>query len=234
MPDTGAVVVIGGTQGIGREVATLYAERGRDVVLSGRDPERAAKVAAEVGGNTRGIGLDLTRTEAIRDALADVGPVEHLVLAAIDRDNNVVGEYDVAGATNLVTLKLIGSAEVVHALLSRFSPDGSIVIFGGQAKDLPYPGSLTVSTVNYGTVGMVHALAVQLAPIRVNGIHPGFVGDSPFWLARPPEILEAMRARTPTGRLATMRQVAEAVAFLLENPAVNGTNLNVNGGRLLM
>jgi NAD(P)-dependent dehydrogenase (short-subunit alcohol dehydrogenase family) len=234
MPETGCVVVVGGTSGVGREVATLYAERGREVVLSGRDPERAAKVAAEVGASARGIGLDLTHPAEIVGALADVGPVDHLVVAAIDRDHNVVGEYDVAGATSLVTLKLIGAAEVVHVLLPRISPDGSIVLFGGQAKDLPYPGSLTVSTVNYGTVGMVHALAVQLAPIRVNGIHPGFVGDSPYWTARPPEILDAMRARTPTGRLATMRQVAEAVAFLLENPAVNGTNLNVNGGRLLM
>jgi NAD(P)-dependent dehydrogenase (short-subunit alcohol dehydrogenase family) len=234
MPDTGCVVVVGGTSGVGREVASLYAERGREVVLSGRDAERAAKVAAEIGPNTRGVGLDLTRPDQLAGALADVGPVEHLVLAAIDRDSNTAAEYDIAGATKLVTLKLVGAAEVVHVLLPRFSRDGSIVIFGGQAKDLPYPGSLTVSTVNYGTVGLVHALAVQLAPIRVNGIHPGFVGDSPFWLARPPEILDAMRARTPTGRLATMRQVAEAVAFLLENPAVNGTNLNVNGGRLLV
>lgn len=234
MPEPASVVVIGGTSGVGREVATLYAERGREVVLSGRDPERAAKVAAEIGGSARGVGVDLTRPGEIAGALANVGQVEHLVLAAIDRDHNVVDAYDVASAMNLVTLKLVGAAEVVHVLLPRFSPDGSIVIFGGQAKDLPYPGSLTVSTVNYGTVGMVHALAVQLAPIRVNGIHPGFVGDSPYWTARPPEILEAMRARTPTGRLATMRQVAEAVAFLLENPAVNGTNLTVNGGRLLL
>lgn len=233
MPDNGCVVVVGGTSGIGREVATMYAERGRDVVLSGRDPERAAKVAAEIGPNVHGIGLDLTRTDEIAGKLADVGLVEHLVLAAIDRDDNVVADYNVAGALSLVTLKLVGAAEVIHVLLPRFARDGSIVIFGGQAKDLPYPGSLTVSTVNHGTMGMVHALALQLAPIRINGIHPGFVGDSPYWQARPPEILEAMRAQTPTGRLATMREVAEAVAFLLENPAVNGTNLNVNGGRLL-
>src|SRR2546427_2664172 len=114
MPDSASVVVIGGTSGLGREVAKLYAERGRDVVLSGRDPERAAKVAAEIGSNARGVGVDLSRPGEIAGALADLGPVEHLVLAAIDRDHNVVNAYDVASAINLVTLKLVGAAEVVH------------------------------------------------------------------------------------------------------------------------
>jgi NAD(P)-dependent dehydrogenase (short-subunit alcohol dehydrogenase family) len=234
VPDQGCVLVVGGTQGIGREVAALYARRGREVVLTGRDPERAAKIAAAVGGRTRGVGLDLTRPGDIAAALADVGPVQHIVLAAIDRDENTATDYKIGGGTSLVLLKLVGTTEVVHALLPRISRDGSIVIFGGQAKDRPYPGSVTVTTVNAGVVGLVHALAVELAPIRVNSIHPGFVGDSPYWTARPPEILEAVRQRTPTGRLATMRDVADAVAFLLENPAVNAASLDVNGGRLLL
>ena len=59
--------------------------------------------------------------------------------------------------------------------------DGSVVLFGGRAKDRPYPGSTTVSTVNGGVSGMVRSLTVQLAPRRVNAIHPGIVGDSPYW-----------------------------------------------------
>lgn len=81
---------------------------------------------------------------------------------------------------------------------------------------------------------MVHTLAVELAPLRVNAIHPGVVGDSPAWSGKPPEVLERVRVRTPTGQLATMADIAGAVIFLLENQSVNGVNLNVDGGWLLL
>jgi NAD(P)-dependent dehydrogenase (short-subunit alcohol dehydrogenase family) len=227
-----AVVVIGGTSGIGRAIAEHYAGQGADVVLSGRDPDRAKAVAAEVGA--RGVALDLERPDDLAAALADVGQVRHLVLAAIDRDQNTVKEYDIAEAVKLVTLKLVGYTEAIHTLLPRIEPDGSVVVFGGQARNRPYAGSTTVSTVNGGVVGMVHTLAVELAPIRVNAIHPGIVGDSPYWSARPPEVLDAIVARTPTGRLTTMADIVGAVVFLLENNAVNGQSLSVDGGWLLL
>lgn len=231
--DRGAVMVIGGTAGIGREIAKHYADKGRDVVLTGRDVDRCAKIAAEVGGNTSSLAVDLSRPETIGAALADAGPVEHLVLAAIERDNNTAADFNIAGASYLVTLKLVGYIEVVHQLLPKMTPSSSIVVFGGQAKERPYPGAVTVATVNGGVVGMVTALAVELKPIRVNAIHPGIVGDSPFWREKPPEVLEGFRSRTPTGRLATMRDVVSAVEFLLENESVNGQHLAVDGGWLL-
>jgi NAD(P)-dependent dehydrogenase (short-subunit alcohol dehydrogenase family) len=230
----GAVVVIGGTHGIGREVASHYAERGRRVVLSGRDAARAKSVAGEIGGDTSGIALELSEPEGIAAALAGVGPVEHLVIAAIERDENTARDYDVSRAIRLATLKLVGYTEVVHALLDRMGEDGSVVLFGGLAKDRPYPGSTTVTTVNGGISTMIHTLAVELAPIRINAVHPAIVGDSPYWRDKPAPVLEAFRSRTPLGRLVSMRDVVGAVAFLLENPSVTGVNLPVDGGWLLM
>ena len=159
--------------------------------------------------------------------------MRHLVVAAIDRDENTVREYDIRRAARLVTLKLVGYTEVVHALASDCLPDASIVLFGGLAKDRPYPGSTTVTTVNGGVTGLVHTLAVELAPVRVNGIHPGVVGDTPAWSGKPAEVLERIVARTPTGRLVAMDDVVHAVLFLLENPSANGVNLAVDGGWLL-
>ena len=103
-------------------------------------------------------------------------------------------------------------------------------LFGGLAMHRPYPGSTTVSTVNGGVIGLMHAMIVELAPIRVNVIHPGIVGDSPYWRDRD---LSPVVARTPCGRLAQMADIVDAVAFLLRNPAVNGVSLNVDGGTLL-
>jgi NAD(P)-dependent dehydrogenase (short-subunit alcohol dehydrogenase family) len=230
----GAVVVIGGTSGMGREVARHYSGLGRDVVISGRDAQRARAIATEVGGRTVGIGLELAEPETIATRLRSVGPVEHLVIAAIDRDENTARDYDVNRAIRLTTLKLVGYTEVIHALLDRMGESSSIVLFGGLAKERPYPGSTTVATVNGGIATMINALAVELAPIRVNAVHPAIVGDSPYWREKPEAVLEGFRSRTPLGRLVSMRDVVGAVAFLLENPSVTGVNLPVDGGWLLM
>lgn len=228
-----SVVVIGGTAGLGREVARHYAQQGRDVLITGRDGDRAAKVAAEIGPTVYGRSLNLARPQDIEQALAGVESVDRLVLAAIERDHNPLHTYDIEAAIRLVTLKLVGYTEAVHTLRGRFEPDSSILIFGGQAKERPYPGSTTVTTVNGGVSTMVATLATQLAPIRVNAIHPGIVGDSPYWSGKT-DYLETIRTHTPTARLTTMADVTDAVVFLLENRSVNAVNLPVDGGWLLM
>jgi NAD(P)-dependent dehydrogenase (short-subunit alcohol dehydrogenase family) len=226
-----SVLVVGGTSGIGREFARVRAQRGDEVVLTGRGRDRADAVAKEIGA--RGLALDLSRPLEIAGALADVGRVDHLVLAGVSRDENRATDYDIAAALRLVTLKLVGYTEVVHVLRPRMTDDSAIVVFGGQAKERPYPGATTVATVNAGVRGLVNTLAVELAPVRVNAVHPGVVGDSPYWQSKPEEVLAALRARTPTGRLATMADVVDAVDFLLRNRSVNAVELSVDGGWLL-
>jgi NAD(P)-dependent dehydrogenase (short-subunit alcohol dehydrogenase family) len=227
MAADGAVVVVGGNRGNGRAIAEHYAAAGHDVVITCTDASRATEAAAEIGGSTYGLGLDLTKPETIRDALASVGPVRYLILVAIDRDDNHVTKYDIGRAIRLVTLKLVGYTEVVHVLSDRLDPSSALVLFGGLAKERPYVGSTTVSTVNGGIVGLTRTLVTELAPIRVNAIHPGIVEDSPFWQGKN---LDAFLARTPTKRLTRMADIVDAVRFLLENPAVNGIDLRVDGG----
>ena len=226
-------VVIGGTSGIGLEVARTRAARGDEVVLTGRDRERSAEVAKSVEGDVAGLAVDLNDTHGLADALAGVGTVDRLVIAAIERDQNSIADYNVDRATKLAVLKLVGYAEVIHALLPRMNDDSSVVLFGGRAKDRPYPGSITVSTVNGGIVGLVTALALEMAPIRVNALHPGIVGDSPFWSDKPEGVLDGYVSRTPTRRLASMQDIVDGVDFLLENRGVNATNLYIDGGWLV-
>jgi NAD(P)-dependent dehydrogenase (short-subunit alcohol dehydrogenase family) len=224
-----AVVVVGGTQGLGRDLARHYAEAGRRVVVTGRDRERAEKAAAELGGEVEGLAFDLSEPTTIAPAMASIGSVDRLALAALDRDVNSVKEYDIEAAIRLVTLKLVGYTEVIHALLDRLTPDASIVLYGGLAKLRPYPGSTTITTINHGVDGLVRTLAAEVPPIRVNALHPGIVGDSPFWAPKT-EALEATLAKTPTGRLVEMRDVTDAAVFLLENPSMHGTELRIDGG----
>ncbi|MFI7014727.1 SDR family oxidoreductase [Streptomyces sp. NPDC050164] len=226
-----SVLVVGGTSGIGLAFARARAEQGDEVILTSRDAHRADLIAKEFGA--RGIALDLARPLEIAAALADVGRVDHLVLAGVSRDDNKVSEYDIDAALRLVTLKLVGYTEVVHTLRTRLHDDSAIVLFGGQAKERPYPGATTVATVNAGVRGLMNSLAVELAPVRVSVVHPGVVGDSPYWQAKPEKVLEVLRTETPTGRLATMADVVDAVDFLLRNRSVNAVELTVDGGWLL-
>jgi len=233
MDKQGTVVVVGGTSEIGKRLARRYAGLGRPVVLTSRDAGRAKAAAQDVGGDCTGLSLDLSKPREIAAALADVDDVEHLVLVAVDRDENSVRDYNIDGALNLVILKLVGYTEVVHVLAPRMRQHGSIVLYGGLAKDRPYPGSTTVTTANGGVMTMVHTLAVELAPLRVNAIHPAVVGDSPYWANKPQAVLDALRARTPLGELVTIDDVVGATVFLLENRGVTGVNLRVDGGWML-
>lgn len=228
MPD-GAVMIVGGTSGLGLEVARHYVEAGRRVIVTGHRPEHAPSVAKELGGRTEGLVFDLTEPATIGPAVAGVGPIDYLVLAAISRDQNAVREYDTESAERLSTMKLVGYTATVSALLPNLHAESSVVLFGGRAKDRPYPGSVTVTSVNGAMSSMIRALATELKPIRFNAIHPGIVGDSPFW-AEKPAAVENYRSQTPTGRLACMDDVVGATVFLLENEAMNGVELMVDGG----
>jgi len=227
----GLVVIVGGTGGIGREIASHYHRQGEAVVITGRDPSRSASIAAEIGEGVTGLGFDLAEPENIEAALSEVGPISKLVLASIARDNNPVKDYSIEGAVHLTTMKLVGYTKTINVLLDRISDDSAVVLYGGRAKDRPYPGSTTVTTVNGGISSLIRTLAIELAPIRFNAIHPGIVGDSPFWKDKD---LSAVIQRTPTGRLATMADTVAATVFLLENRAINGVNLYVDGGWMLM
>jgi NAD(P)-dependent dehydrogenase (short-subunit alcohol dehydrogenase family) len=223
------VVVVGGTQGLGLDLARRYVEAGRRVLVTGRDAERAAKVAAELADDVGSVAFDLSEPTTIGPALADVGTVDRLALCALDRDLNTVADYDVAAAMRLVTLKLVGYTETIHQLLGRLTPDASIVLYGGLAKLRPYPGSTTITTINHGVDGMVRTMVPELAPIRVNALHPGIVADTPFWEPKT-EALEGVKAKTPTGRWVQARDVTDAAFFLLENPSMNGTEVRIDGG----
>jgi NAD(P)-dependent dehydrogenase (short-subunit alcohol dehydrogenase family) len=225
-----ATVIIGGTAGLGRDLAALCLEKGHRVVIAGRDETRCADIAAGLHPECEHVALDLSDPRSIAGALADLDDIRHVALVAIERDENNVRDYSIEDAIRLTTLKLVGYTEVVHQLLPRMSGDGSVVIYGGQAQARPYPGSTTVSTVNGGVLGMVRTLAVEAAPVRVNGIHPGVIGDSPYWADKPEGVLDPIAERTPIGRLVTMRELSEAALFLLENGAVNGVNLAADGG----
>ncbi len=227
------VVVVGGTAGLGRGVAAACQAAGCIVTITGRDQTHVAEVAQKLGPEVRGVSLDLTSPASIATAFARLERIDHLVLAAIERYRNTIHEYSADEAERLVRVKLVGYAEAVHRALPRLAPDASIVLFGGMAKVRPYPGSTMVTTVNAGIAGLTTTLAAELAPIRVNAISPGVIGDTPSYEQPSPTLAEMLTdaaAQTHVGRLGTTAEIVDAVLFLMDNTYVNGIDLAVDGG----
>ncbi|MEV6022149.1 SDR family oxidoreductase [Streptomyces sp. NPDC052036] len=220
-------IIVGGSGALGRVLAQRFADRGDAVILTSRTRARADAVAAEIAGAVRGLAIDLSRPETIAGALVDVGDVDNLVITGVPEGFNTLADFDIAKAVEAVTVKLVGYTEIVRVLRDRFTPTASVVLFGGLAKERPYPGSTIVTAINSGVTGLVKTLALEIAPHRVNSIHPGVVGDSPRWRDMPdhPHV-----PRTPIGRLVTMAEVADATDFLLRNTGVNAQDLFVDGG----
>jgi NADP-dependent 3-hydroxy acid dehydrogenase YdfG len=169
----GTTLIIGGTRGLGLDLARRLAERGENVVLTGRDADVAASVAAEIGPSASSAAVDLTRPAEIASALESMERVDHIVLMAIDRDANSVRDYRIEQALQLATLKLVGYTEVLHCLHPRMHEDTSVLLFGGQAKDRPYPGSTTVTSVNGAVVSMVRTWRSSLRPCASMPCTPG-------------------------------------------------------------
>jgi NAD(P)-dependent dehydrogenase (short-subunit alcohol dehydrogenase family) len=156
--------------------------------------------------------------------------VDNLVLTAFAPTPITLHGFNITDAIAATTVKLVGYTEVVRCLHSRLGEDAAVVLFGGSAKDRPYPGSTMVTTNNGGVSALAKTLAVEIAPHRVNALHPGVVGHSPagetYPTTPPPDVL-------PTKRLVTMADVADATEFLLRNPGVNGHDLNLDGGMII-
>jgi NAD(P)-dependent dehydrogenase (short-subunit alcohol dehydrogenase family) len=221
------VLVVGGSGGLGREIARYYADRGDSVIVTSRSTERADLAAKEIGGDTRGVAVDLADPETIEKSLTDIGELDHVVITAIEQSGNTVKDFSIADAVKASTVKLVGYTEVARVLHGRVRPGGSIVLFGGLGKLRPYPGSTMITATNGAVSGVMRTLAVELAPIRVNALHPGVVGDSPQWVDRDQSYVAA---RTPTGRATTMAEVVDAADFLLRNGAANAIDLHLDGG----
>ena len=219
------VVVIGGSSGIGLATARLCADKGWDVIVASRDPDRA-DVEAEK------IPLDVTDAAATRTLFERLGSIDHVVSTTVARASGPLRELDLDAARHAFETKLWGPLGAIQAADVR----ESIVLTSGVLAHTPATGGAATAALNGAVEALVRTLAVELAPVRVNAVCPGII-DTPAWAGMDEAARQGMFDRLagalPVGRVGTADDLAHAIWLLLTNGFVTGTVLGVDGGHRL-
>ncbi|MFF5208145.1 SDR family oxidoreductase [Streptosporangium sp. NPDC000396] len=226
------LVVIGAGAHTGRSLAVTASAAGADLVLAGPDLRALEQTAGEMAGPARVVPVDLSDEESIAKLAVEVGGFDHLVSTAAMPANGPVTQLDLDAVRRAFAAKVIGPLLLAKHLAGQVRDGGSFTFFSGVAAWRPAPGRTVMATTNGALAFLVEALAVELAPIRVNAVSPGIV-DSGSWDAMGADkeaFLRGVAERNPARRVGTPEDLVQAVLFAIGNPYVTGTVLHVDGG----
>lgn len=233
------IVIIGGSAGIGLATAKEAARRGASLVIGGRSRERLSQAARQIGGAVETIALDATVEREVAGFFEKVGPFDHLtVLVPSAPDKSVSArfapftEMEPALFEAIFRNRFWTQCWGVRYGAPRMSRDGSIVLMSSSQPRKTIP-RYSASCAAAGAIeAMARSLAVELAPIRVNVIAPGFIltpGTDNIPPARR-EQWDRIAQSQPVKRLGSPEEIAAGMLFLMENGFTTGTVLDLDGG----
>lgn len=234
------VLIVGGSSGIGLGVAEAVLKHGATVVIAGRSKEKlqAAKEHLAADDRVKTIAADVTDEQQVRSLFESCGELDHLVVTrGVVPFNAPVGSMDLEAARRFIDLVIVSALALTKYAVPKLRRGGSITFTSGISKDKAGPGGSVVTTVAGAMTYLARALAIELAPTRVNVVSPGWV-QTPMWDALAGEAKEQiwsdMASRLPAGRVATPADIAKAYTFLLGSELTTGTVLDIDGGHALI
>jgi NAD(P)-dependent dehydrogenase (short-subunit alcohol dehydrogenase family) len=227
------IVIFGGSTGIGLATARAAKAAGAIVMLVGRTAAKLDAAALEIGGARTAVA-DIADRKSIEAVFAGMASVDHVVITAGGLAGGRLAETDPDALLTAIQERIAGPLYAIKAVLPLMPPTGSIVLTGGQFSDRPSGNGVSViSTAVRGIEALARSLALELKPIRVNVISPGFV-DTPLFDALGQDARTAILAEAaealPGGRIGHPAEVAEAIIFLLGNRYMNAEVLHIDGG----
>jgi NAD(P)-dependent dehydrogenase (short-subunit alcohol dehydrogenase family) len=231
------VVVLGGSAGIGLETARAARAQGADVILTGRDPARVEAAAREVGA-VSSAAFDATDPDRLARFFAELsGPVDHVMLSGSGPYYAPLAEFDFAAARRDADQHLWLPLPLGREAQGRVRPGGTLLFIGGTGGRTRGVGLALIGALSAALPAIAANLAIELAPVRVNVIAPGFVDtalSARLLGAQLDARREELRATLPIGRVVGPRDVAALAIHLMTNTAVTGATYDVDGGQQLL
>ena len=231
------VAILGGSSGIGLAVARMAAEEGARVIVASSSRSRLDQALASLPEGVEGRVADVADGSAIEALFASLGTIDHLVYTAGEALRLMrLDEIAIADARAFFELRYWGALAAARAARPCLSPGGSIVFTSGVAGARPGAGWSVAASICAAMEGLTRALAVELAPVRVNIVSPGVV-RTPLWRdmeeAARDELYASEARRLPVGHVGEPEEIAEAYLYLMRQTYVTGQTLQVDGGGLL-
>jgi NAD(P)-dependent dehydrogenase (short-subunit alcohol dehydrogenase family) len=228
------VVVIGGSAGIGLETARRARAEGADVIITGRNPDRLTQAGQDVGAQ-RTAAFDANDTASLRSFFAELpAPIDHVMVTAGGPHYGPLLEMDSAQVRDAVSDHLVLALDVARNAAGKMSPGGTLLLIGGTGGRRVGHGLGIVSAATAALPPFTAALALELAPVRVNLIAAGFV-DTPLSASLLGDRLEErrneLRATLPIGRVVGPADVAALAVHIMSNTALTGATYDIDGGQ---
>ncbi|WP_244146578.1 SDR family oxidoreductase [Paraburkholderia sp. BCC1876] len=232
------VVLLGGTSGIGLATARAALAMGASVIVVSSSAKRVADAVSELGERASGYAVDLSDQSDVRALFEQLGPFDHLVYSAGDAlQTGPLAGMDLDTVRRVFDVRVFGAIAAVKHATPYLRPGGSVVLTGGVASLRPQRGWVALAGACSAMEGLVRALAVELAPVRVNLVSPGLV-RTPLWAHLADVDREALFAASgeamPVGYVAEADDLAGAYVFLMTNRYATGQTVVVDGGGVLV
>lgn len=223
------ILVVGGSSGIGLAVAKHARQNGAHVIIASRKArEREFELPDGLGEAIETLAFDITSSGDHSRLLETAGVIDHLVITV--RPEICASSFqnmDIEAAKRAFEVKFWGQCRLIQAAQQHISKAGSIILTSGIAGEKIYNGASIMAVINSATETLCRALAVELAPLRINAVSPGFVEPKP-------QKIEEYAGQFPVGRLASMDEVASAYLWLMTNQYITGTVTVIDGGARLI
>jgi len=232
------VVVLGGSSGIGLATAQLAAAQGAKVVIASSSAERVQQAVESIGKEAQGHTVDLSNEPAVAAFFSKLGPFDHLVFTAGDSLHlHELASTDIQEARRAFELRYWAALAAVKYGSPHIRKGGSIVLTTGIAGQRPRKGWVVAASVCGTIEALTRALAVELAPIRVNAVSPGVVRTNLWQSMSAPErehLFETVGNSLPVGRIGEAHDIAQAYLFLMQEGFATGQTVVIDGGTVLV
>jgi NAD(P)-dependent dehydrogenase (short-subunit alcohol dehydrogenase family) len=226
------VVVVGGSSGIGLSTAEMAKREGADVIIASRNVERLDAVADRL--NAIAIPADVTSDDSVAELFRNCGPVDHVVVTAAQLRTGPFKTVSMEDVRATMESKFWGAWRVAKSADIRAG--GSLSLVSGYLSIRPRPNSAIISVANGALESLARALALELAPVRVNAVSPGII-DTPIRAAMPEaarrEMLAQTAAKLPVGRVGVGEDVARQILAFMTIGFATGSIVYLDGGGLV-